>query len=680
MCGIAGFVTPGGVVESTAARIVAAMTDRIAPRGPDAAGAWMDAARGIVLGHRRLSILDLSPAGAQPMLSASGRFVIAFNGEIYNHLDIRKSLEDGAADTAVQPAWRGHSDTETLLAACERWGVRGMLRRVVGMFAIALWDREDERLWLARDRMGEKPLYYGWTRGTLVFASQPAALAAHPDWEGAIDRGAVALFTRYGYVPSPHSIYTGIGKLGPGMCVSLDLARGARAPLVPEAYWSLAEAVRAAQADPFTGTESEAIDALAAHVRTAVRGQLLSDVPLGAFLSGGVDSSTVVALMREVASGPVRTFTIGFDEPGYNEAEHAKAVARHLGTEHTELYVTPREAMEVIPSLPAIYDEPFADASQIPTLLLSRLARRQVTVALSGDGGDELFCGYTRYAFGDLLWRRAHRVPRLARSAVSSLIGHVPNGFLDAAGATAGAVLPKAWRVPNLGQKVRRAGRMLGLESIDDLHGELVSHWTDLRDLVPGVPSPPTAFSDAASRPPLADLASRMMYLDALTFLPDDVLVKVDRAAMAVSLETRVPLLDHRVVEFAWRLPQSMKGRPGSSKHVLRQLLYRHVPRALIERPKMGFGVPVGQWIRGPLREWAESLLDEGRLRREGWLEAGPIRTTWAQHLARADDYGWILWDVLMFQAWLEQARESGAVSGPGMRREDAPPLDIVSA
>ena len=632
------------------------MGSSIAHRGPDHSDVWIEGESGVAFVHNRLAIVDLSAAGNQPMHSPGGRYVIIYNGEIYNHLDVRGEL----ASAGATPQWRGHSDTETLLAAIERWGVRGAVERCVGMFAFALWDKAERTLTLARDRLGEKPLYYGRSggnQGPLLFGSELKALAAHPQFRGVIDRDALTLLLRYNYIPAPFSIYQGIAKLPPG-CL-LTLASGASEPDI-ERYWSATEVAERGAADPLTGNDGEVTDQLEQLLTTAVGRQMIADVPLGAFLSGGVDSSTIVALMQKQSTRPVKTFSIGFHEQGYDEAEHAKAVARHLGTDHTELYVTPAEARDVIPRLPAIYDEPFADSSQIPTHLVSAMARRHVTVALSGDGGDELFGGYNRYRLTSQLWNRLSRVPVPVRSAAARMLTAVPPHSWTRFGVQAGRFLPKFARVDRLGDKIHKGAPLLASRSVPELYGGMLSLWRDPASVVLGAAEPPSQATGGA--PPLATLGpvERMMALDTIGYLPDDILVKVDRAAMAVSLETRVPLLDHNVVEFAWRVPFDMKIRGGETKWILRQLLYRHVPRALIERPKMGFGVPVGDWLRGPLRGWAEALLDERRLREEGYFDPAPIRAMWEAHLKGSLNEQYRLWPILMFESWLQASCSPG--------------------
>lgn len=673
MCGLAGFLGGGPWSRADAAHpVLRRMGDAMATRGPDGFGAWHDAA-GIGLAHRRLAVLELSPAGEQPMISSCGRYVMVFNGEIYNHLDLRTELDRHTAPvwaTFGDPArhcdtrqltrvfsglpWRGHSDTETLLAGFSAWGIRATLERCIGMFAIAVWDRSELVLTLARDRLGEKPLYYGWQGqgqdACFLFGSDLSALRVHPAFAAGIDRNALCLYMRHNCIPAPHSIYEGIRKLPPGCLLTVSLAR--REPAL-QPYWSLAQVAERGVAEPFAGSDEQAVSVLEALLKSAVRQQMEADVPLGAFLSGGIDSSTVVALMQVQSSVPVKTFTIGFDETGYNEAVHAKAVAQHLGTEHTELYLTPQQALDVIPLLPGLYSEPFSDSSQIPTFLVSQLARGQVTVSLSGDAGDELFCGYTRYTQAQDLWRKVARLPHGLRAAGAAGIRALPVHRWDGVLGPIRPLLPPTLRQGSPGNKLHMAAVLLTARRIDDFYLTRVTHW-EPAGLVLGGQEPSTCLRGHPL--PLAGLDSmqRMMALDTITYLPDDVLVKVDRAAMGVSLETRAPLLDHRVVEFAWRLPQHLKMRDGMGKWVLRQVLYRHVPKELVERPKMGFGVPIDSWLRGPLRDWAESLLDDTRLRREGYFNPAPIRQKWAEHLSGRRDWQYHLWDVLMFQAWLD--------------------------
>jgi len=629
------------------------MTDALAHRGPDDDGHWLDDEAGIGLGHRRLSIVDLSPAGHQPMVSASGRWVIAYNGEIYNHLDLRADLEvSGNA-----PAWRGHSDTETLLAAVEAWGVPGALTRSAGMFAFAIWDRQECALWLARDRFGEKPLYYGWNRGVFLFGSELKAVRAFPGFDAAVDRPALALYLRHSAVPAPLSIYRGISKVLPGHWLRIDLSElsGGVAP-IQQAYWSASKQARDGVENRFAGTEAEATDALEQLLRSAVGRQMVADVPLGAFLSGGIDSSAVVAMMQAQSSRPVRTFSIGFDEAKYDEAKLAAAVARHLGTDHTELYVTPEDALDVIPRLPFMYDEPFSDSSQIPTTLVAQMARRHVTVALSGDGGDELFAGYDRYFWAERIWRRLQGVPLTVRRAAAAGVTAVPVGAWNSLLRTASPLIPQLRDLGIPGDKLHKGAGLFSAESGADLYRRMISQW-QAADVMEGVHEVAEFGPPREGRWPT--LTEQMMLEDACHYMPDDNLVKVDRAAMACSLETRVPLLDHRVFEFAWRLPMDYKVRDGKGKYLLRQVLYRHVPQALIDRPKKGFGVPIGIWLRGPLREWAESLLDPVRLKNEGYFKPEPIARKWKEHQAGTRDWRYHLWGILMFQAWLDAQKRA---------------------
>jgi len=648
MCGLAGFLPIAHFSAVAAQAIANNMAENIAHRGPDDAGVWVDVIDGIALAHRRLSILDLSPAGHQPMVSASGRYVVVFNGEIYNHLELRSKVQGVSGN---EQNWRGHTDTETLLAGIEAWGLEATLKKSIGMFAIALWDRQTCMLTLARDRMGEKPLYYGWqgsgNERVFLFGSELKALKAHPAFVAEIDRGALCLLLRHSYIPAPYSIYQGIAKLEPGCLLSVSLAQTEHRIWK---YWDVVEVACAGVAKPFAGAVDEAVDALELLAKDAVRQQMMADVPLGAFLSGGIDSSTVVALMQAQSSRPVKTFTIGFNEEGYNEAVHAKAVAQHLGTEHTELYVSPQQAMEVISRLPSLYCEPFADSSQIPTFLVSQLAKQYVTVSLSGDAGDELFCGYNRYQMTKSMWLKLSVVPAPLRAlAAKGITSIAPNKWDNLA-----RLMPSAARYSLMGDKLHKGAWVLASRTVDDLYLGMVSHLRNPADWVVNGKEPPTHLSGV--RPELEGLndVERMMALDTISYLPDDILVKVDRAAMGVSLESRVPFLDYRVVEFAWSLPLEYKLRDGQTKWPLRQVLYRHVPRDLIDRTKMGFGVPLHDWLRGPLRDWAEALLDEERLRREGDFHPSPIRQIWAEHLSGKRNWMAQLWNVLMFQAWLE--------------------------
>jgi asparagine synthase (glutamine-hydrolysing) len=664
MCGIAGIVSNQGVDPAFLKR----MTSTLRHRGPDDEGIWLDEECGVGLGHRRLSIVDLSPAGHQPMHSAGGRYVLTFNGEIYNHSELRKALEEKGA--VPENGWRGHSDTEVFLHAIALWGLEKAVERSVGMFALALWDRKERMLSLVRDRFGEKPLYYGWVGNDLLFASELKAFRAHPRFHNQIDRNALRLFTARTYIPAPLSIYQRIFKVPPS-CI-LKIAPGSEPRDVPPneselardlsltRYWSYRDAVRSGLEQPISN-EADALKELERTLASAIRGQSMADVPVGAFLSGGIDSSTVVAMYQKYSSIRVRTFSIGFEEAGFNEAEHAKAVAQHLGTVHAEHYVTVREAREVIPMLPTMYDEPFADSSQIPTFLVSRFARQQVTVALTGDGGDEFFGGYNRHFAAPEAWQRLQMLPLSVRRFVGRPLSQVP---------------PSVWnrlpgnRRPNFGAKIQKGLRLAGsARSIDDVYRSFLDEWA-LEDS-------PVLNSDAHAMCFDLDLGQsapdelRMMYCDAVSYLPDDILCKVDRASMAVSLETRVPFLDHRVAEVAARIPLSMKIRNGKGKHILRELLYRHAPRKLFDRPKAGFAIPIGEWLRGPLKDWAEDLLDPHRLAEEGWFDPVLVRKRWDAHLSGRRDSTPALWAILMFQAWYKHQSQP---------RSEAAPMSITAS
>lgn len=656
MCGIVGLLDAKAPASGSDLRpLLERMSVALIHRGPDDEGYWSDPGEGVGLAHRRLSILDLSPAGHQPMESPCGRLVLAFNGEIYNFETLRKEIEK----SYVIEQWRGHSDTEVLLAAFGKWGVRGAIDRCVGVFAFCLWDREEKILTLGRDRLGEKPLYYGWIDQTFAFASDLAALRRHPNWKGEVDRNSLALLLRHNYIPAPYSIFRDVFKLRPG-CL-LRLRAGTREPEI-ESYWDPARVVAQARRDPFDGSAHDAVDRLEALLRESLTGQMIADVPLGAFLSGGVDSSVVVALMQAMSSQPMRTFSIGFSEQGYNEAEHAKAVARCLGTQHTELYVSSQDALDVIPTLPCIYSEPFADSSQIPTFLVSKLAKQHVTVALSGDGGDELFSGYTRYALADRIWSKLERIPAsIRRTGVSAVTALSPRAWNRIAEPLL-SLVPTRHRLRNVGDRLHKAADVLALPNGEAVYRRLVSHWQDPCAIVSHSSEPRTALTGLVDVPELPDLVHRMMFYDLVSYLPDDILVKVDRASMAVGLEARVPLLDHRIVEFAWSLPLDVARRDGQSKWPLRQILYRYVPKALIERPKMGFGVPIDSWLRGPLRDWGEALLSETRLRSEGFFHPQPVREAWEEHQSGTRNWQYPLWDILMFQAWF--ANEAGTATG----------------
>ena len=650
MCGIAGLVRMGSIraCESDE-RTALLMADALAHRGPDDTGVWADGT-GVVLGHKRLAILDLSVAGHQPMSSRSSRYVIVFNGEIYNHLELRNAL----ATVTGSYIWRGQSDTETILECFEAWGVERTLKQMVGMFAIALWDKRDRTLTLMRDRFGEKPLYYGWNNNNFLFGSELKALTVHPEWSAEIDREALSLYLRYGYVPTPYSIWRGIKKLPPGSYVVLAGATTGRPVLCdPIAYWSAR--TFSDQGGVKNQTDALATDELDRLLHQSVKGQMLSDVPVGAFLSGGIDSSTVVAVMQSEALRPVQTFTIGFTERDYDESRYAKAVAQHLKTDHIEMHVSPADAQGLISRLPTMYDEPFSDVSQLPTHLVSVLAKQRVSVSLSGDGGDELFGGYNRHVLGSQLWSRMQKVPLGIRQLLGNLVIKIsPTGWDKL-----GGYLPNSLRQPMLGDKVHKLAGLCAAAAPEDIYKWLVSHEREPERLLLGSEGHSKVLTTwaqtEAEQFQQTSVNERMMFNDVVGYLTDDILCKVDRAAMAVSLETRVPLLDHRIAEFAFSLPLHMKIRSGQGKWLLRQVLNRYVPQELIDRPKQGFGVPLDSWLRGPLRKWAESLLEPSRLRKEGYLNAELVTEKWREHISEQRNWQNWLWNVLMFQAWHEK-------------------------
>lgn len=663
MCGFTGFIGYGSLSAPEVRAVSQRMGETILHRGPDDSGIWIDDDALISIIHRRLSILDMSKAGHQPMISSSGRYVLAFNGEIYNHYEIRMQLGGSFCladheNREKKMTWKGHSDTETLLAAFEQWGFEVTLKRSIGMFALALWDRAQRTLYLARDRMGEKPLYYGWQGNVFFFGSELKALKIHPDFRREIDRNAITLQLRHSYIPAPHSIYKGIKKLSPGcyMKIQEPLSTGNK-ELYPTVYWSPPKHDDKNSSSHFTRDELETAEALDQLLRDAVMKQMVADVPLGAFLSGGIDSSTIVALMQAQSPIPVKTFSIGFYDAAYNEADHALAVARHLGTDHTELYVTPDQAMSVIPKLPFIYDEPFSDNSQIPTYLLSEMAKRDVTVSLSGDAGDELFGGYNRYFLTHEWWGRINRVPLHMRRLIADGLDCLSPALWNKTDQMLALVRSKKSRRLNLCNKISKISQVLKVIDSTELYRNFTSHWSSPETVVLNSCEPADHATLLKLQPDL--VVEQMMLLDKLLYLPDDILVKVDRAAMSVSLETRIPFLDHRVVEFASSIPLSMKIKNGKGKWILRQVLYKYIPEQLIERPKKGFGLPIDKWLREPLREWAENLLDESRLANDGYLNPRPISLKWKEHLEGKHNWQYHLWDILMFGAWLEKEKET---------------------
>jgi len=630
MCGIAGILTGSGLGGDELGAHARRMIAPIVHRGPDDCGVWTDEGAGVALGFRRLAILDLSPQGHQPMWSPSGRFICVFNGEIYNFATLRREMEQSGV------RFRGRSDTEVLLAAFDRWGVHDAVPRLAGMFAVAVWDTELRQLSLFRDRLGKKPLYVYVEPGLVTFASELKALMAGPSFDRSIDREALSAYLRYLYVPSPRTIFRGAVKL-PAAHV-LTIADPSRALPPAQPYWSLAEVARRGLENPVR-SETDAIDELQALVGDAVRARMCADVPLGALLSGGIDSSTVVAMMQESSSRPIKTYTMGFDDSSFDETQHAARVARHIGTDHTELTLAGSDAQTVIPQLPAIFDEPFADPSQLPTLCVSQLARRHVTVALCGDGGDELFAGYNRYVYGTRMLPRVDRVPRGIRRLAAASVGHLSSESLNIFG-------------PRAGERIHKVCDLLTADSVGDMYRSLMSAWKNPDDVLVEPPG-------AAARPAFGfvdgTLLDRMMLADQETYLPDDLLAKMDRASMAASLEVRAPLLDHRIVEFSWRLPQSLKLRGTTGKWILRQILYRHLPRAIVDRPKMGFSVPIDRWLRGPLNAWAADLVSPDTLRRDGLLEPAPIAHAWRDLMDGRRRTGAAVWAVVMFQAWKRQ-------------------------
>lgn len=649
MCGINGFYTKS---LSTFNNVILKMNSSISHRGPDAGGTWQDINSGIVLGHQRLSIIDLSNAGNQPMRSNSHRFILTYNGEIYNHLEIRDELEKNNSNIK----WRGKSDTETLLEAIDFWGIENTLKKIDGMFAFGIWDQKTHSLTLVRDRLGEKPLYYGWqgkgNNRVFLFGSELKALKVHPEFNGEINRGAIALQLRHNCIPAPYSIYKDIYKLLPGHYLELNVS-DLKNNLLPlsKIYWSLAEKANYGNNNQLVFNEMDIQKDLEKHLHSSVKKQMISDAPLGAFLSGGIDSSTVVAIMQSQSNLPVKTFTIGSSEDDYSEAKYAKKISKYLGTDHTELYVSSKEALDIIPKLPIIYDEPFSDSSQIPTFLVSQLAKQHVKVALSGDGADELFCGYNRYEMSETFSNICRFIPLSFRKILASWLSSMsPNSWMK----LSKILLSLNPRI-DFKNKMQKVSNVLDSKTTHDFYYTLCSHWQNPTEVVIGSKEPGTLLTEF--KPKLINLNSQqeMMVLDFLTYLPDDILVKIDRASMASSLETRAPFLDHKLIEYVWKIPHSLKFRNGQGKQILRNVLNKYVPKELTERPKMGFSIPIDIWLRGPLRDWAETLLNEKKLQKEGYFNTKLIRDKWSEHLKGKTNWHYDLWDILMFQAWLDE-------------------------
>ena len=668
MCGIAGFIDykrRWGRRELE--KIVGDMASTVRHRGPDDSGTWVDETAGIAFGHRRLSIIDLSPEGHQPMVSESGRYVIIYNGEVYNFPTLKKIL------MRMGYLFRGGSDTEVVLASFEHWGVDKAVEMLEGMFAFALLDRSDKRLHLVRDRIGIKPLFYGWMDGQFIFGSELKIFRSSPCWDGKIDRDVLQLYMQHSYIPAPHTIYKGIYKLFPGCVLSLDVGGGGSRPndfspfpvhdeadicmLQPRPYWSIRKVAEEARINPFKGDEEEGVNQLQKILTRAVSDRMIADVPLGAFLSGGIDSAVVVALMQSASTNPVKTFTVGFLDSRYNEAEYARTVADYLGTDHTEVFVSHKEAIDVIPRLPMLYDEPFGDSSQIPTFMICQLAREEVKVGLSGDGGDENFAGYNQYFIATSIWNKTRWLSPLMKSLIAKGMAGISlkgwETFLSYTNRLVGSELRKRLS----GDAIHKAVDMVMARTPDVLFKTLTSHWKQGEGLVIGGNYLPKEEPGLFQAIRSSDFARRMMYADMVSYLPDDILVKVDRASMGVGLEARVPILDHRVVEFVARLPLNMLIRGNTRKYLLRRLLYKYVPMNLIDRPKKGFSLPLGEWLRSPLRDWAESLLDGSRLGREGYLNPATVKKKWKEHISGGRDWKNHLWNVLMFEAWLDNEK-----------------------
>lgn len=645
MCGVAGFLMDSKSSSSVNFDLITKkMTDSIKHRGPNDSGCWNNPSEGIALGHRRLSILDLSDAGHQPMESSNGRYVIAFNGEIYNHLQIRSDIEKNNGNIS----WRGHSDTETILSAFETFGIQESLEKFVGMFAFSLWDKKNKILTLARDRLGEKPMYYGWQNiangRVFLFGSELKALKSFPDIDLRVDRGSLSLFLKHAYVPNPYSIYENIFSLEPGQFLQVSLTNKMTKTVN---YWEASEIIKKGSFEEYKGTPKEAVKDLKNLLRHTIKSQMISDVPLGAFLSGGIDSSTVVSIMQEQADIPVKTFTIGFNEKGFDEAKYAKSIANHLGTDHTELYINANDAIKVIPDMHSIYCEPFADSTQIPNFIVSRLANNDVTVALSGDGGDELFGGYSRYNHIDNIWKKINYFPLSTRNLISKILTYplqeksIYSRY-------------KSKTLTNLSKRIISGTNLINSETIDKLYLHVITQIPFSEDVIHDGYLKETKLDDL--KPSFGDISNieKMMATDTINYLPDDILTKVDRAAMRTSLETRVPFLDHNIVEFAWRLPISYKVKEGESKWPLQQILKDFLPESLTKREKMGFSVPIHEWIRGPLSEWCEELLNKDRLKSEGFFDEEIVCNKWKEHLFGKKNNITFLWPILMFQSWLE--------------------------
>ena len=649
MCGIVGFYSKS---LSTFNNVILKMNLAISHRGPDSSGTWNDKNSGIVLGHQRLSIIDLSEAGNQPMQSNSGRFVLTYNGEIYNHLEIRNELEKNNFNSK----WRGNSDTETLLEAIAFWGIEATLKKTVGMFAFGVWDKKNRYLTLVKDRMGEKPLYFGWqgegVNKVFLFASELKALKVHPGFVGEINRDSIALQLRHNCIPAPYSIYKNIYKLLPGHYLQLN-ENDFKKSLLPsqKPYWSATKCAIDGNNNQLKTSALNIQKDLETHLKFTVKQQMISDVPLGAFLSGGIDSSTIVALMQSQSNHPIKTFTIGFNQSDYSEAQHAKKIAKHLGADHTELYISPKTAMDVIPKLPKMYCEPFSDSSQIPTFLVSQLAKHKVKVVLSGDGGDELFCGYNRYVISKKFWKIFRLMPLSFRKFIAHQIQSISPKNLT----KISKFLPGSNQYYFFGDKMHKGANVLKAKSIYDVYYMLCSHWQNPDEVVINSKEPGTLLTEF--KPMLAGLDSQqqMMALDMITYLPNDILVKVDRAAMASSIETRVPFLNHKLIEYVWKIPQSLKLRNNDGKWILKQILNQYIPKNLTERPKIGFSIPLANWLRGPLKDWAENLLNEKKLQQEGFFNPKLIRDKWEEHLSSKRNWEHDLWDVLMFQAWIDE-------------------------